>query len=328
VTSRRTFLVALGSGLLGGPGVSLAQSRPARIGFLYVGSRQSALDTGRLGAFVQGMTELHYVEGTSFIIEGRFGDGKVERLGALAAELVRLKVDVIVATGTPSLRALQHSTTTIPVVSTVTADPIGDGFAATLARPSGNITGLTLSAGDLGPKQLELLRTAMPQLARVAVLTRSQNPAHPRQVVRIMSVAQKVGMQVMLAEADTLDEIEREFATLTKARVGAVIVLADTLFVQESRAIVTQATRYRMPLIGGNPEFCEAGGLMSYGANLNDNFRRAATYVDKILKGARPSDLPFEQPTRYSLLINRKSATALGLTLPQALLIQADEVIQ
>jgi len=182
VTTRRTFLVALGAGLLGGPGVSLAQSRPARIGFLYVGSRQSALDTGRLGAFVQGMTELHYVEGTSFIIEGRFGDGKVERLGALAAELVRLKVDVIVATGTPSLRALQ--------------------------------------------------------------------------------------------------------------------------------------------------QFCEVGSLMSYGANLNDNFRRAATYVDKILKGARPSDLPFEQPTRYSLLINRKSAIALGLTLPQALLIQADEVIQ
>ena len=281
MTTRRTFLVALGAGLLGGPGVSLAQSRPARIGFLYVGSRQSALDTGRLGAFVQGMTELHYVEGTSFIIEGRFGDGRVERLGALAAELVRLKVDVIVATGTPSLRALQHSTTTIPVVSTVTADPIGDGFAATLARPSGNITGLTLSAGDLGPKQLELLRTAMPQLARVAVLARSQNPAHPRQVVRIMSVAQKVGMQVMLAEADTLDEVEREFATLTKARVGAVIVLADTLFVQESRAIATQATRYRMPLIGGNPEFCEAGGLMSYGANLNDNFRRAAIYATR-----------------------------------------------
>jgi ABC-type uncharacterized transport system substrate-binding protein len=328
MTTRRRFLIALGVGALAVPRGALAQSKVARIGFLYHGSRQSALDTGRYSAFMQGMRELGYVEGANVIIEARFADGTFERLPALAAELVRLKVDVIVATGTPTYRALQYATTTIPVVITVTVDPVSDGFAASLARPGGNMTGLSLSAADLGPKLLELLKAAVPKLSRVALLVQPGNPAHPPQLERIMSAAQKVDTQVVLAEASTVPEIEREFAMMTKRRVNAAIILADGFFLQESRAIAAQALKHRLPSITQLREYVEAGGLMSYGPNSVDNFRRAATYVDKILKGAKAGDLPFEQPTRYSLVINHKTAKALGVTIPQALLNQAGEVIE
>jgi putative ABC transport system substrate-binding protein len=312
------------------PRGSLAQQQPkvARIGFLYYGSRQSSLDSGRYNAFAQGMREFGYVEGTNVIIEARFADGNNERLPALAAELVRLKVDVIVAAGTPVLRALHHATTTIPVVSTVTGDPVGEGYAASLARPGGNITGLTTSAADLGPKLIELLKAAVPKLSRVAVLVNPANPGHPPRVIRIMSAAQKVGIQVVLAEGGTVPEIEREFAMMTKERANALVMLTDPFFVQESRPIAAQALKHRLPSIAVNREYAEVGGLMSYGANAIDNFRRAATYVDKILKGAKAGELPFEQPTRYSLVINHKTAVALGLTIPPALLRQADELIQ
>ena len=330
MTTRRRFLIALGAGVLAVPRGSLAQqhSKVARIGFFYFGSRQSSLDTGRYDAFVQGMRELGYVEGTNFIIEARFADGKAERLPALAAELVRLKVDVIVATGTAVYRALQHATTTIPVVITLTFDPVGDGWAASLARPGGNFTGLSLSAVDLGPKLLELLKAAVPKLSRVAVLLQPENPAHPQRVIRIMSAAQKVGIQVVLAEAGTVQEIEREFAMMTKERTNGAIILADGFFLQETRLIAAQALKHRLPSISQLRELVEAGGLMSYGPNSLDNFRRVATYIDKILKGAKPGELPFEQPTRYPLVINHKTAMALGLTIPQALLRQADELIQ
>jgi len=330
VTTRRRFLVALGAGVLAAPRGSLAQpaSKGARIGFLYYGSRQTALDTGRYNAFIHGMGELGYTEGKNFTLEARFADGKAERPPALAAELVRLKVDVIVATGTPVYRALQHATTTIPVVITLTFDPVGDGFAASMARPGGNITGLSISAADLGPKLYELLKAAVPKLFRVAVLMNPANPAHPSRVIGIMSAAQKVGSQVVLAEASTVQEVEREFAMMTKERAKAAIILADGFFLQESRSIATQALKHRLPSISQLRELVEAGSLMSYGPNSLDNFRRAATYVDKILKGAIPGDLPFEQPTRYHLVINRKTAMSLGLTIPEALLRQADAVIQ
>jgi len=330
VTTRRRFLVALGAGVLAAPRGSLAQpaSKGARIGFLYYGSRQTALDTGRYNAFIHGMGELGYTEGKNFTLEARFADGKAERPPALAAELVRLKVDVIVATGTPVYRALQHATTTIPVVITLTFDPVGDGFAASMARPGGNITGLSISAADLGPKLYELLKAAVPKLFRVAVLMNPANPAHPSRVIGIMSAAQKVGSQVVLAEASTVQEVEREFAMMTKERAKAAIILADGFFLQESRSIATQALKHRLPSISQLRELVEAGSLMSYGPNSLDNFRRAATYVDKILKGAKPGELPFEQPTRYHLVINRKTAMSLGLTIPEALLRQADAVIQ
>lgn len=293
----------------------------------YFGSRQSSLDTGRYNAFVQGLCELGYVEGKNVTIEARFADGKPEDIPALAAELVRLKVDVIVTMGTPVSRAMQHATTTIPVVLTVTGDPVGDGFAASMARPGGNITGLSIGAADLGPKVLELLKVAVPKLSRVAVLLQPENPAHPPRLKRIMSAAQKVGIQVVLAEAGTGPEIEREFAMMAKERANVAIIFPDAFFLQESRLIAAQALKYRLPSGSTNHEHSEAGGLMSYGPNLNDNFQRAATYVDKILKSAKPGELPFEHPTRYSLVINRKTAMALGVTIPQALLRQAEEVI-
>ena len=330
MTTRRRFLIALGAGVLAAPRSSLAQpaSKGARIGFLYNGSRQTALDTGRYNAFIQGMGELGYTVGKNFTLEARFADGKAERPPALAAELVRLKVDVIVATGSPVYRALQHSTTTIPIVATVTFDPVGDGYAASMARPGGNFTGLSLGAGDLGPKLLGLLKATVPKMSRVAVLLNPGNPAHPPRAIRIMSAAQKVGIQAWLAEAGTVQDIEREFAVAKKERANAAIIVADGFFLQESQSIAAQALKHRLPSISQLRELTEAGGLMSYGPNSVDNFRRAATYVDKILKGAKPGELPFEQPTRYHLVINRKTAMSLGLTIPEALLRQADEVIQ
>jgi putative tryptophan/tyrosine transport system substrate-binding protein len=330
VTTRRRVLIALGAGALAVPRDALAQpkSKVARIGFLYFGSRQSSLDTGRYDAFVQGMRELGYVEGTNLIIEARFADGKTERLPALAAELVRLTVDVIVATGSPVYRALQHATTTIPVVVTVTSDPVADGLAASMARPGGNITGLSVTAADLGPKLVELLKAAVPKLARLAVLLQTENPAHPSQLKRTMSAAQRVGIQVVLAEAGTAQEIPREFETMTKEHARAVIILPDPMFLQESRLIAAQALKYRLPSGSVIRDFAEAGLLMSYGPNAVDNFRRAAGYVDKILKGAKPGDLPIEQPTKFELVINMKTGKALGLTIPQSLLLRADKVIE
>jgi putative ABC transport system substrate-binding protein len=279
VTTRRRFLIGLGAGVLVVPGRSLAQphSNVARIGFLYFGSRQSSLDTGRYDAFLQGMRELGYVEGKNLIIEARFADGKNEPLRALAAELVRLKVDVIVATGTPVYRALQHATSTIPVVVTVTSDPVVDGFAASMARPGGNITGLSLSAADIGPKLLELLKVAVPRMSRVALLLQPENPAHPPQLKRTMLAAQKIGIQTVLAEAGTVPDLEREFAVMAKERVNAVIIFPDPFFLQESRRIAALALKYRLPSGTAVRDFTEAGMLMSYGPNAVDNFRRATT---------------------------------------------------
>ena len=330
MTTRRVFLGALGAGVLVVPRGALAQapSKVARIGFFHFGSRESLPVTRRYNAFVQGMRELGYVEGTNFVIEGRFADAKPERVPALAAELVRLKVDAIVAGGGPVPRALQHATTTIPVVLTVAADPVGDGYAASLARPGGNMTGLSISAADLGPKLLELLKMAMPKLARVATLLHPENPAHSLQLRRMISAAQKVGIHIVLAEAGALPEIEPAFAVMTKERASAAIIFPDPFFVQESPHIAGQALKHRLPSISTIGQYPEVGGLMGYGADVVENYRRAAAYVDKILKGAKPGDLPFEQPTRYSLVINHKTALALAFRIPPALLRQADEVIE
>jgi len=274
------------------------------------------------------MRELGYMEGKNLVIESRFADGNSERVPTLAVELVGLKVDVIVAGGGSVYRALHHATRTIPVVAMAVPDPVADGLAASLARPGGNFTGLSISADDLGPKHLELLRAATPKLSRVAVLVHPRNPSHPVQLKRIMSAAQKVGIQVLLAEAGTVTEVEREFTMLAKERAGGVMVRPDTFFDQESRLIATQTIKHRLPSIGLNRLYAEAGGLLSYGPDLKDNSRRAATYVDKILKGAKPGELPFEQPTRYYFVINLKAAKTLGLSIPPTLQGQADDVIQ
>ena len=330
MTDRRHFIGVIAGTLLAAPLAASAQQRSkvARIGFFYFASRQSALDSGRYAAFMQGMRDLGYVNGTSLVVEERYADAKVGRVPGLVEELVRLKVDVIVASGGPLYRPLQLATTSIPIVIAVIADPVADGYAKSAARPGGNITGLTVRAADLGPKQLELLVAVLPRMSRVGVLLRSESAGQPSQLVTIMSASQKVGIQVVLAQAGTAQEIEREFAMLARERAGGVITLADTFFLENARHIAVQALKNKMPSISLGRGYPDAGCLMSYGPDVLDNYRRAAGYVDKILKGANPGELPFEQPTRYFLVINLKTAKALDLTIPQSLILRADEVIR
>ena len=219
-------------------------------------------------------------------------------------------------------------TPTLPIVVTVTADPILDGVAATLARPGGNFTGLSDTAADLGPKQIELLKASLPKMSRLGVLMNPSNVSHPAQVTRLMLTGQTLGVQVVLAEAGTVAQIEPGFAALGRERADAVVLFGDTFFSQQLREIAASAIKHRMPSVYTIREYVDAGGLLSYGAPLLDNFRRAATYVDKILKGANPGELPFEQPTRYVLAINMKTAKALGLVIPPSLLLRADRVVQ
>jgi putative ABC transport system substrate-binding protein len=299
-----------------------------RIGFFYFGSRQSAMDSGRYDAFLRGMRELGYVEGKNFVIEARFADGKDERLPGLAAELVRSKVDVIVATGTAVYAALKQPANTIPVVITATSDPVVEGFAANLARPGGNFTGLSAGNFELYPKQIELLSLAVPKLSHVAVLWNSTHPGHPARLNAMQAVARKAGIRTLHVGARSADEIERGFTLMSRERVKALIVLNDTFFVQQFRQIATLALKHRLPSLYGAVEYPESGGLMGYGQNILDNFRSAATFVDKILKGAKPGELPFEQPMRLQLVINRKTANAIGLVIEPELLLRADRVIE
>jgi putative tryptophan/tyrosine transport system substrate-binding protein len=309
-------------------GVLAQQGRVWRIGFFYFGSRQSALDTGRYNAFLQGMRELGYAEGKNLRLEEYFGEGKIERLPELTEELVRSKVDAVVATGSPTYSALRRAGTSIPTVVTVTADPVVEGLAASLARPGGNFTGLTDTAENLGPKQLELLMDMVPKLSRVGVLLNPVNVSHPGQMKRLMLAAQTVGVQVVSAEVGSVAEIEPGFAALARERASAVVLFGDTFFVQQLQQIAQAALRQRMASAYLTRGYAEVGGLLSYGADIVDNFRRAATYVDKILKGAKPGDLPFEQPSKYSLVVNLTTARALGLTVSQSVLLRADQIIQ
>ena len=326
--ARRTLLIALAAGTIA-PLTPFAQGTgTARIGFLYFGTRRSALDSRRYQTFIESLRELGYVEGKNIAIEGRFADGKAENIKALAGELVKLKTDVIVATGSQTYRPLQQATTTIPIVITVDSDPVANGYGASMARPGGNMTGFSNSGADIVAKYLELLKAAAPTLARVGVMLNPGNGAHPQQLVRIMTEAQKSGVRVILALAATDQDLAREFSMLARERADAVMFLNDTFFVQQLRQIAALSLKHKMGSIYSIPEYAESGGLMSYGPDVLDNFRRAAVYVDKILKGAKAGELPFEQPTRYYLIINRKSARALNLTIPQELLLRADKVIE
>jgi putative tryptophan/tyrosine transport system substrate-binding protein len=288
----------------------------ARIGFLYFGSREPGPGAARYAAFLEGLRELGYVEGKDLIVEPRFAESKPERLSTLVEELLRLKVDAIVATGSPVYRVLQRTTTTLLVVVTVTADPVLEGLATSVARPGGNFTGLTDTAADLSLKQLELLKGILPRLSRVGVLLNPDNMSHPAQLTRLVLAGQKMGVQVVLAEAGTVTQIEPGFALLARERAHAVVLFGDTFFAQQVREIANVALKHRLPSVFILQDYADAGGLMSFGAPIIDNFRRAATYVDKIVKGTAPAQLPFEQPTRYSLVINAKTAKTLGLTIP------------
>jgi putative ABC transport system substrate-binding protein len=326
---RREFLMALGAGALVAPPLSFAQSPPRvwRIGYLSPRSRVDPLPYDR--AFLLGMAELGYVEGKNVVIEWRFADGAYERLPALATDLVRLNVDVIVAPSSSAIRAAQQATTTIPIVFLSTGDPVGSGFVASLARPGGNITGLSNTNLDVSVKLLDLLITVAPRLSRVAVLGNPGSSTHAA-ILRTVQAAARTrgGVRVLSVEARVREEIERGFAVMTRERVHGVIVAADAFLNERAQHIAALALTHRLPSITQPRAYVEAGGLMSYGPNTAESYRHAAAYVDKILKGANPAELPVTQPTTFEFVINMRTAKTLGLTVPPVLLARADQVIQ
>jgi putative tryptophan/tyrosine transport system substrate-binding protein len=296
-----------------------------RVGLLSGASREGA--SGNIDAFLQGMRELGYVEGRDFITDLRFADGNYERFPELAAELVRLEADVIVTGTTAAIRTLQHATTTIPIVLANSTDPVGNGFVASLAHPGGNITGLSGSSEDTTPKQLELVASVVTDVSRIGLLGNPASAVYADVRQSAQTAAQKIGLTLISVEARNPQEIDRAFAALDNQRVQAFIAAADAVFFTQRRQIAELALKNRLPSMFSQREYAQAGGLMSYGENLSEFFRRAASFVDKIFKGAKPSDLPIEQPARFNLVINRKTADALGLTIPPRLYIFADEVI-
>jgi putative ABC transport system substrate-binding protein len=328
--NRRKLLAVLGLWLAAAPLASFAQQQGKiwRVGFLAL-RHVDFVDTDfYYGSFRQGMRELGYVEGRNLAIEWRSAEGKAERLPGLAAELVQLKVDVIVTAGTAATGVAQKATATIPIVIAIANDPVGSGFVKSLSHPGANITGLSNLTVDISPKTLEIMLSIVPRLSHVAVLVNPTNSAHAAILKSTQAAAQKLNIKVLPAEARTPQEIERAFSAMARERAGAVIIVIDAFFVQQGRQIADLAAKHRLPSMSGSREYVEAGGLMSYGQNLADNYRRAATYVDKILKGARPGDLPVEQPTTFELFISRKAAKALGITIPQSILVRADKVIE
>jgi putative ABC transport system substrate-binding protein len=325
---RRAFITLLGGAAAAWPLAARAQSggKVRRIGLLSGAPREGASDN--FDAFLQGMHELGYVEGRDFITDLRFADGNYERFPELAAELVRLEADVIVTGTGAAIRTLQRATTTIPIVLAYSTDPVGNGFVASLARPGGNITGLSGSSEDTSPKQLELVATVVPNVSRIGLLGNPASPVYADVRKGAQTAAQKVGLTLVSVEARNPQEIDRAFAALNNQRVQAFIAAGDAVFFTQRRQIAELALRNRLPSMFSQREYAKAGGLMSYGENLSDFFRRAASFVDKIFKGAKPRDLPIEQPTRFNLVINRKTADALGVTIPPQLYIFADEVIE
>jgi putative tryptophan/tyrosine transport system substrate-binding protein len=330
LNTRRGIMLGLGAVLMVAPLRSLAQrqDRTWRVGFLSARTRPQSLDADYYGAFPRRMRELGYVEGRNLIIEWRFADGDYDRLPALAAELVKLKVDVIVALGPPGALAAQKATVTIPIVFVVSSDPVQAGLVKSMAQPGGNMTGLSNLAGDLSSKHLEKLLAMSPKLSRVAVLVNPANTAHEGIHRNVQTVAQKSGVKILAIAAKTPAEIDGAFSAMAGENAGALIVALDPLFIQQGSQIAEQAAKHRLPSIFANREYAEAGGLMSYGQNQVEIYRRAAGYVDRLFKGAKPGELPVEQPTKLEFVINVKTAKALGLTIPQSLLTSADKVIE
>jgi putative tryptophan/tyrosine transport system substrate-binding protein len=305
-----------------------AEAQPARkmyrLGILAGGTASSA--AGNWEVFRQGLRQLGWVEGQNIALEYRWAEGQYERFPDLAAELVRLQVDVIVASITPAALAATHATRTIPIVVVGVHDPVGSGLVASLAQPGGNVTGLSGLSPALVGKQLEFLKEVVPTVSRVAVLWNPASPGHALMVQEAEVAAQALVMQLHLLEARSPDEFDSAFAAMTS--VGALLILRDAMFNVHRSRLAELAAKSRLPAMYGGRELVEAGGLIGYGAPIPENFRRAATYVDKILKGAKPTDLPVEQPMKFELVINLKTAKALGITMPPSLLLLADEVIQ
>jgi putative ABC transport system substrate-binding protein len=320
-------IVTLTLGLLAAPLAGQAQQPPgktARIGYVALRSGPSFLED----AFRQGLHDLGYVEGHNITIEYRWANWQLDRVAALAAELVRLNVDVIVSTGgNHTALAVKQAVTTIPIVFTV-GNALGIGLVARLDRPGGNVTGVSLLTAELNAKRLELLKAAVPGVSRVAVLVNRANPTTGAVLQELEGAAQALRVTLHVLAVREHQEIDDAFAVMARERAEALLVVSDPMLFAQRERIVDLAVKHRLPGIFEWREFAEAGGLLSYGANIADMYRRLASYVDKILKGAKPGDLPVEQPTKFELVINLKTAKALGLTIPPTLLFQADEVIK
>ena len=307
-------------------GADAQPSRPVRIGYL---SGNPPSDTqSALNAFRERLRDLGYREGQDLLIEYRYAEGKYERLPQFAADLVRLKVDVIFTYGTPGSLAAKNATRTIPIVFGAVADPLTAGLVRTLTRPGGNVTGVTTNNPELSAKRMSLLREAVPTASRVAVLANPDFPATSKMVAEARLAAPALGMELQVLEVRAPQELAKAFAAMTAAKAHAVVVLPDAMFIAQRRQIVELAARSRIPAMYHLRQFAEAGGLICYGVDYVESFQQAAVLVDKILKGAKPADLPVEQPWRFALTINLKTATALGLAIPQSLLRRADQLIK
>jgi putative ABC transport system substrate-binding protein len=325
---RRAFISAVAGGLLAAPLAAEAQQtgKVYRIGFLALGSSSSP--SALLDAFYQGLREYGWIEGKTFVVTSKFAEYKSERLPKLVAELVQLKVHVIVVATAEAALAAKHGTRAIPIVAVDPADAVAIGLVASLARPGGNVTGLSYLGTELVDKQMELLKEAVATLSRVAVLTNPANPTHSPRLRAAAAAAQRLGVKLERIEARTQSELDKAFAEITRMQVGGILVVTDPMFTAAASRLATLAAKSSLPAMYGFKTHVIAGGLISYGVDLRELFRRAATYVDKILKGAKPGDLPIEQPTKFELVVNLKTAKALGLTIPPSLLQRADQVIE
>jgi len=329
MNNRRKVVVAFGASVLAAPfAIAQQQGKVWRVGFLSQRHVDFVDSDYYYGPFRQGLRELGYVEGKNLIIEWRSAEGNNERLPGLATELVNLKVDVIVTAGTPAISAAQKATTAIPIVMGNIGDPVGSGFVKSLARPASNITGLSSMAGDVYLKQIEMLLSMVPRLSRVAVLVNPSNMSNVKTSERVQTEGQKRGVKVLRAEAKTPQEIHNAFSIMRRQNADALIVFNDGLFQQQNAQIAELIAKHRLPAVAQDRIYADAGVLMSYGPSLAEQSLRAATYVEKIFKGAKPADLPVEQPTKFELVINGKTAKTLGLAIPQSLLVSADKVIE
>jgi len=323
---RREFIITLLGGVaVTWPLAANAQSKTPRIGFM--GNSTAALEANLVDAFREGLREHGYEEGRNIVIEYRWADGKYERFPALVAELIAGNVEVIVTAGTPAALAMKKATTTVPLVMVAVGDPVGTGLVPSLARPGANLTGLSSVAPDLEGKRLQLLREVVPALSHVAMFINSLNPFHVSSMRQARAAAQTMGIKLQLHDIRKSEDLDDAFAAIRKERPDAVLILADRVFLHNRERMIDFTKEQRLPNVNAYKELVEVGGLMSYGPSYEDMHKRAAIYVDKILKGAKPADLPIEQPSKFTFIVNLKAAKALGVTVPSQLLGLADELI-
>jgi putative ABC transport system substrate-binding protein len=328
---RRAFITLLSGAAAAWPLAGRAQqaaSTVSRVGFLLPGGPRTTAVRGQLEAFRQGLKEYGWVEGQNISIEYRYAEGRWDALPRIAAELVQLRPDVIVAEGTPAIQAAKTITQTIPIVMATSTDPVGNGLVASLHRPGGNVTGPSLQTNELAGKRLQLLSEIVLGLARVVVLSNPLNPSIAASVEQTKAAAQSLGIEIHVVEVPGPDQFESAFAAVTRARAGALIVLPDGVLYGQHPRIVTFTAASHLPALFPEKEVVEAGGLIAYGPSIPASFRRAAAYVDKILRGAKPADLPVEQPTTFELAVNLQTARVIGVTIPTSILVGADEVIE